>query len=289
MPLPAVSRRPGQDRRDAPGHDGRAICARLAFACSAFLTVCAAARAETPGKPYAPVAAVFDRTAAGDADLGSLLNVLRAAAQSHNGAALEAALAPNFVALDCAASPLKACGPGKTKTIGARGGRSIDRMRLAFCCEGKPSPDMPPDAQNDTMFAILGATLAAPSIGANPDAKGQVCMPALPRFDRALAAKAAKAAGVEPENLRIAAAETPLLGRPAKNAPPIANLAAGDLAPVVTDLTADTPPGWTAIGLPDGAIGYTDALTLDELTPAAICFSRDKGQWRIVATILRNS
>ncbi len=263
--------------------------ARPAVVLGALIAACVAARAESPGKPYGPVAAAFDRAAADDANLGALLKDLRAAAQSHDTGPFEAALAANFVALDCAASPLKACGPGKAKTIGGKGGRSIDRMRLAFCCEGKPSPDIPPDAQDDTMFAILGATLDARSIGANPDAKGQVCMPALPAFDRALAAKAAKAAGVEPENLRIAGAETPLLDRPARGASPIAKLAAGDLAPVVTDLTADTPAGWIAIGLPDGAVGYTDALTFDELTPAAICFGRDKGQWRIVATIQRNT
>jgi hypothetical protein len=37
----------------------------------------------------------------------------------------------------------------------------------------------------------------------------------------------------------------------------------------------------------DGAVGYTDALGLDELTPGAVCFGKDKGRWRIVSTIQR--
>ena len=73
----------------------------------------------------------------------------------------------------------------------------------------------------------------------------------------------------------------------AQGAELISRLAIGDLAPIVTDLTGNVPSGWNAIGLPDGSIGYSDALGLDELTPGAICFGRDKGRWKIVATIQR--
>lgn len=259
----------------------------------AALAVCALASpalAQT-AKPYAPVAAGYDRAAEDDGDLGQLMKILRNAAQARDATSFEATISPNFVALDCAASPLKPCGPGKAKAIGgeaAKKQKPFERMRLAFCCEGKPTPDMPDEAKNDTAFAILGATLGANSLGANPDVKGQVCAPALPAFDRARAAKAAKAAGVEPENLRVAHADIQLYAKPARGAPPSAKLAPGDLAPVVTDLTAETPAGWTAIGLPDGSIGYTNALGLEELTPAAICFAREKGVWRIVSTIQRN-
>ena len=268
------------------------ILSRIALALSALLCFQAVSSAQTPGKPYPPVAAHWDRAAESDADLATLIKVLRAAVAGRDAGSFEATLSPGFVALDCSTSPLKPCGPGKARAIGgkpAKGVGAIERMRLAFCCDGKPAPDMPEAAQNDTMFAILGASLGVDSLGANPDAKGEICAPALPIFDRAKAAKAAKAAGVEPENMRVASVDMPLLERPAKGAAPLGQLSAGDLAPVVTDLTADTPPGWTAIGLPDGRIGYTDALGLDELTPAAICFGKEKGQWRILSTIQRNS
>jgi hypothetical protein len=250
-----------------------------------------AAAQTQPGKRYAQVAARYDRAAAQDADLVALVTALRAAAQAQDKAPFEAAMSPKFVALDCTANPLEACGPGKGKgkAIGGKTGKPLDRMRLAFCCEGKPSADPPLAAQDETMFAILTATLGATTLGANPDAKGEVCAPALPAFDRAKAAKAARAAGVEPENLRVSATDTSLRPRPSRTAEPVATLGAGDLAPVVTDLTSDTPAGWTAIGLPDGSIGYTDALGLEELTPAAICFAREKGGWRIVGTIQRGA
>ena len=124
-------------------------------------------------------------------------------------------------------------------------------------------------------------------VAPEPDAKGEVCAPALPRLDRAKAAAAAKAAGVEPENLRVASVAIPLRAKPAAVAEAISQLDPGDLAPVVTDLTQNTPSGWNAIAMTDGAIGYTDAVGLDELTPGAICWAKDKGGWKIVSTIQR--
>ncbi|HMN72867.1 MAG TPA: hypothetical protein PKA55_13465 [Rhodoblastus sp.] len=240
-----------------------------------------------PSKPYKATVATYDRAAENDAGLAALVRETRAAVEAKDVAGLSALISDRFVALDCAANPLKACAPGKAKAVGAGNARPIDRLRLAFCCEGKPSPETPEAAQNDTMFAILAADLGAGGLGANPDAKGEVCAPALPRLDRARAGAAARAAGVEPENLRVAAATIPLREKPAPGAATISRLDPGDLAPIVTDLTADTPSGWTAIALPDGAIGYTDALGLDELTPGAICFGKEKGRWKIVSTIQR--
>ena len=265
------------------------ILFRATLVLGALFLSAAAVRAETPGKPYAPVIAAYDRAAEDDTELADLLKAVRAGVEARDAIAIEAEMSAGFVALDCPANPLKPCAPGKAKIVGGKTGKPIDRMRLAFCCEGKPSADTPAAAQNETMFAILAATLGASSLGANPDAKAQICAPALPGFDRARAAKAAKAAGIEPENLRIASAETILRARPVKEAEAAGKLAAGELAPVVTELTADVPPGWTAIGMPDGGIGFTDALGLEELTPAAICFGKEKGRWRIVATIQRGS
>ena len=240
-----------------------------------------------PSKPYQPVTATYERSAENDPGLAALIKETRAAVDAKDALAIAGLLSDRFVALDCAANPLKACAPGKAKAVGAKNARAIDRLRLAFCCEGKPTPDMPEAAQNDTMFAILAANLAGGGLAANPDAKGHVCAPALPRFDRVRAAAVAKAAGVEPENLRIASVVIPLRAKPAQGAELISRLDIGDLAPIVTDLTGNVPSGWNAIGLPDGSIGYSDALGLDELTPGAICFGRDKGRWKIVATIQR--
>ena len=260
----------------------RSIVSRLAL-CLALVPFATAAQS---AKPYKPVVVTYDRAAESDADLAAFVKQAGAAVQAKGAAALAPLISEKFVALDCPANPLKACAPGKAKAVG-KGGKPIDRVRLAMCCEGKPAPDMPEAAQNETMFAILAANLAAGGLGANPDAKGQVCAPALPRLDRAKAAAAVKAAGVEPENLRVASAAIVLRAKPASTAEAVSQLDPGDLAPLVTDLTQNTPSGWNAIAMTDGAIGFTDALGLDELTPGAICFGKDKGGWKIVSTIQR--
>lgn len=260
---------------------------------AAALAFCAAlapgpALAQTPmSKPYEALTATYDRADEGDPDLSAIVKAARAAVDAKDAQALTALLSDRFIALDCAANPLKPCAPGKAKAVGAKNARPIDRLRLAFCCEGKPAPDMPVESQNETMFAILAANLVGGGLSANPDAKGEYCAPALPRIDRKRAAEAAKAAGVEPENLRVASAVISLREKPAADSQAISRLDAGDIAPIVTDLTANIPSGWNAIALPDGGIGYTDALGLDELTPGAVCFGKDKGRWKIVATIQR--
>ncbi|MEI2734847.1 MAG: hypothetical protein V9G24_08550 [Rhodoblastus sp.] len=85
----------------------------------------------------------------------------------------------------------------------------------------------------------------------------------------------------------MASVAIPLRAKPAQGAEAISQLDPGDIAPLVTDLTGNVPSGWNAIAMTDGGIGYTDALGLDELTPGAICFGKDKGRWRIVSTIQR--
>lgn len=256
-----------------------------AFAGALVLAAWGTAAAEPVGKPYAPVSAAYDRGGAQDPAFLTFLAGLRSAVQAKRIRPIERALARGFVALNCAASPLAPCAPGKAPELGRRIGEPLQRMRLAFCCGGAAAPDVSTAAQDDTLFATADSALGAGAPGANPDAPGEICAPALPRLDRAKVAAAAQAAGVEPENLRVATADLPLREQPAGDRKGV--LSAGSIAPIVTDLTRETPAGWTAIALPDGSIGYTDHLGLDEIAPAALCFGRIDGRWRIVAAILR--
>lgn len=221
-----------------------------------------------------------------DPSLVALAGSLRAAVAARDAAAIESALSARFVALECSGDPLKPCAPGKAKTLGAKSLSPADRLRLAICCDGKPAPDTPRAEQYETLFAVLGATLSE-SFAPNPDDRKAVCSPALPAFDRAKAARAVKAAGTEPENLRIAGAEIALRAQPSAEAPVVRALQVGEVAPLVTDLTSQTPAGWTAVGVGAGRALYTNALGLEELTPAALCFGKEGAGWRIVYAIQR--
>ena len=117
---------------------------KFLLAALAAFALLSPALAQTAGKPYPPVAASYDRAAEDDADLAQLMKILRNAAQAKDTTSFEATISPGFVALDCSASPLKPCGPGKARAVGGEATRKqkpFERMRLAFCCEGKPAPD----------------------------------------------------------------------------------------------------------------------------------------------------
>lgn len=224
---------------------------------------------------------------ASDADLAALARSLRAAVEARDARPIEGALSTRFVALECSANPLKPCAPGKAKPVGAKTLTAAGKLRLAVCCEGRPAPETPLAEQYETLFAVLGATLDAGSFAPNPDDRRAVCSPALPAFDRARAAKTAKAAGVEPENLRVASAPIPLREKPTAESPVAATLAPGDVVALVTDLTSETPPGWTAIGFGSRRVLYADSLGLEELTPSALCFAKDRTGWKIAYAIRR--
>lgn len=222
-----------------------------------------------------------------DADLAALARSLRSAIEARDARAIEGALSARFVALECPANPLKPCAPGKAKPVGAKSLAAAEKLRLATCCEGKPAPETPLSEQYETLFAVLGATLGAGTFAPNPDDPKAVCSPALPAFDRARAAKTAKAAGVEPENLRVASRPIALREKPSAGSPVADTLAPGDVAALVTDLTSETPAGWTAIGFGSRRVLYTDSLGLEELTPSALCFSNEKNGWKIAYAIQR--
>jgi hypothetical protein len=110
----------------------------------------------------------------------------------------------------------------------------------------------------------------------------------LAKFDHTKAAKAVKAAGIDPENLRIAGADIPLREKPAEDAPVALAIKPGDLLPLVVELTMTIPAGWNSIALPKGGLGFTDQVGINELTPPAVCFLRNaKGEWEIAFTIQR--
>ena len=50
----------------------------------------------------------------------------------------------------------------------------------------------------------------------------------------------------------------------------------GDLLPLVVELTMSIPAGWNSIAMPKGGLGFTDEVGINELTPPAVCFLRER-------------
>ncbi|GAC1330563.1 MAG: hypothetical protein NVSMB26_08100 [Beijerinckiaceae bacterium] len=250
----------------------------------------ALAQTQPKTKSYEPVRATFDRGTENDPALKIRIEALREAVRTHNIEPIEAMLSAGYVALSCSVDPLAPCAPGQAKMIGRPQMKAPERLRSALCCDGEVSNDVPRQDQDETVIGFFATVLEESTVGAHPDVAGSACLPALPKFDRANAAKAVKAAGIDPENLRIAAGPIPLREKPAEDAAIVQELQPGDLAPLVVEMTMAIPAGWNSVAIAKGGLGFTDQVGINELTPPSVCFLKSaSGDWQIAFTIQRGA
>ena len=232
-------------------------------------------------KPYQPLSVTYNRAIADDPSLKSTLENLRLAIATKKLDLIDAALSPNVAVIECDANPTKPC---STSVKGAVHSNSRlpapERLRQALCCLDIAAGKITPALRNETVLGLIGAALEEDTLGSHPDLPGYACLPAWPLFDLAKAAAIAKAADIEPDNLRVSTIELVLRAKPDTQAPEIARFAIGQMVPLVTDLPETLPDGWTAIALPQGGYGYTDQLGLNEIAPGGLCLMKNAGgQW----------
>ena len=265
----------------------RLLAALLCLSTLAFANA-ALAQTQLKTKPYDPVQATYDRGVESNPALKARIETIRQAVTAHTLAPIEAMISGGYVPLSCSVDPLAPCGPGHSKVIGNMQSKAADRLRIALCCEGEVPPDVSRQDQEETVFGFFATALEENSVSAHPDIPGSACLPALAKFDRAKAAKAVKAAGIDPENLRVAGGDIQLREKPAEDAPVVQEVKPGDLLPLVVELTMSIPAGWNSIAMPKGGLGFTDQIGINELTPPAVCFLKfPNGEWQIAFTIQR--
>jgi hypothetical protein len=263
---------------------------QLLCLCALATSAAALAQTQPKTKSYEPVQATYDRAAENDPALKARVETLRQAVSNRSLATIEPMISAGYVALSCTADPLAPCGPGHGKTISKAQLKPADRMRTALCCEGEVPSDVPKQDQDEAVIGFFATVLEENTIGGHPDVPGSACLPGLPKFDRAKATKAVKAAGIDPENLRIAGADIQLREKPAEDAPIVQEVKPGELLPVLVELTMTIPAGWNSIALAKGGLGFTDQVGINELTPPTVCFLRNaNGEWQIAFTIQRGA
>lgn len=240
----------------------------------------APARAEPT--PYQPAEAAFARAVADDAGLRAELHRLRGAIEARDMAALDAALAADFALLTCGTDPTKPCAEGAKGAVPASGKTAKERLRAGLCCGDMPKKEITEAVRVETVLGLVGALLAEESIAAHPALPGSACLPAPPAYDFAAAAAIARAADVEPANLRVTSGEAVLRQKPDAAAPEAARLPAGRLAPLATLGQEGLAPGWIAIALPQGGLGFTRDLVFEELAAPGLCLTKNaSGAWKI--------
>jgi hypothetical protein len=260
----------------------------LLWVCALAFAHAAQAQAQLKTKPFDAIQATYERSVESDPALKARIEQIRQAVSAHTLAPIEAMIAGGYVALSCPLDPLAPCGPGHSKMIGKTQAKPAERLRVALCCEGEVPPDVSKQDQEETVIGFFATVLEENSVSAHPDIPGSACLPALAKFDHAKAAKAVKAAGIDPENLRVAGADIQLREKPAEDAPVALEVKPGDLLPLVVELTMSIPAGWNSIAMPKGGLGFTDQVGINELTPPAVCFLKfPNGEWQIAFTIQR--
>jgi hypothetical protein len=263
----------------------RLFAAFLCVSALAFANA-AAAQAQLKTKPYEKVQASYDRSVENDPALKARIETLRQAVSNHTLAPIEAMLSAGYVPLSCSIDPLAPCGPAQAKIHKAQ--NAAERLRVAICCEGDVPADVSKQDQEETVIGFFATVLEENSVSVHPDIPGSACLPGLAKLDSAKAAKAVKAAGIEPENLRVAGADIQLREKPAEDAPIALEIKPGDLLPLVVELAMTIPAGWNSVALPKGGLGFTDQVGINELTPPAVCFLKaTNGDWQIAFTIQR--
>lgn len=239
-------------------------------------------------KPYTPVAVGYARDIGADAGLKAVVQKLKAAVEARDMAALDAALAADFTVMSCASNPAASCAPGAKGVSAAKGKTPGERLRAGLCCGDTPKKQINEALRVETALGLVGAALAEETIGGLASLPGSACLPAPAAYASAGAAATAKAADVEPSNLRVTSAEVVLRHKPDAAAPEAARIPAGRIAPLVTLGQEGLAAGWTAIALPQGGIGFTQQLVFDDLATPALCFAKDAaGSWKIKLMIER--
>ncbi|MBN9085001.1 MAG: hypothetical protein J0I16_26115 [Rhizobiales bacterium] len=264
-----------------------ALLAGFMFATSTC-ALTSAAYAQAP-RAYQAVPVTFDHSAAGDPDLTALIVTLKESVGNSDLDPLFKALSANVAVITCPVDPLVPCAPGKRGIRQAPANLSpTERIRQGLCCTGMAKNEITEDLRKETVTGLIAAALEAESIGAHPDVPGLACLPAWPIFDRAKAEAAVRATRIDKENLRVTTEELVLRAKPAADAPEAARLPAGQIAPFMTDLDQPPPDGWYAIALPQGGIGYSDQVGLNELTPSGLCFAKETSGWKIALFVMRD-
>lgn len=252
---------------------------KFALLAAAFAGSVAPAGAQSL-KPY-PRASVTITPVTPEPALKALVAEISRSAAQDDVSAVEKALSADVQVIICKPDPLQPCVPG------APGVRSSDkskpplqRLRETLCCPGVAAEQVTEELRNET---ITGHMLGALESGqmTSHELPGLVCMPSWAVYDRNKAKAIVAAASADPLFLRYASEAIPWRERADEKAKIAGRIPKGDLVPMLSDVATQMPDGWYAIALPDGKIGYTDAIGLEELTPSGVCFRKETAGWKI--------
>ncbi|MCX5494146.1 hypothetical protein OSH11_05510 [Kaistia dalseonensis] len=245
-------------------------------------------------KPYEPVTVSYDTTGADDAELKTFIDNLRQGVNDNNIQLLKLSVGPDVQLYTPTigfpeAGPIRAV-PNPDKHPGDQ------RLDEAAILMTSSDSSYTREDLDGLVVDLFGTALEPKTIGVSHTARGALCSPAEPIFDRDKALAVADAADVPPGNLWILSADTEFHEKPDAKSPVIATLPANTIAPFVegsVDGAASTDGGeedggadWYSVALPSGKIGYAAEDTSLAFQAVSICYGKVDNQWAVTGIIV---
>lgn len=260
-----------------------AACAVLAlFGSSAF----AAEDPASQPKPYEALSVTYDTTGTDDAELKALVETLKTAISTGDVATLKANAAPEVKIYSPMigfpdATPADAL-PDPEKRPGD------ERLDSAATMTSTGDVEYSREDLDGLVVDLFGNALDSGTIGHSKTARGAICSPAEPIFDRDKALAIADAAGVPSGNLWILSEDTEFHEKPTETSPVLTKLPAGTIVPFIEGSVdgEDGNADWYSIALPSGKIGYsTNDISLG-FQATSVCYGKVDGKWAVTAVIV---
>ncbi|MBM3609196.1 MAG: hypothetical protein FJX29_12235 [Alphaproteobacteria bacterium] len=258
--------------------------ALYSLAAGLLLAFSAAPAAQAQSRPYKPHQAVI-KTVTPDPSLKAFSAKVRAAAAKSDLPAIEAFLSADFAVVSCKADATVACDSTPPRaSAGEPQQTPAQRLRAGLCCPGIPPDEVTDELRAETVTGIIMGALESEQFSEH-ETPGLVCSPAWPIYDRKAAEAMVKASRSSADFLRYASQNIRVRTKPDPATPVAFTLAKGALVPLLSDVATHMPDGWYALALPDGKIGFSDDLGLEELAPSGVCLRKTGNEWKISLVI----
>lgn len=256
-------------------------------ACTAlFLATPFAHAAENEPKPYEAVVVTYDTAGTDDAELKVLIESLKKATLSGDIATLKASAAPEVKIYSVMIGFPDATPPEALSDPEKRPGDQ--RLDDAAALTTSGNVDYSREDLDGLVVDLFGNALDEGTLGHSKTAKGAICSPAEPVFDRDKALAVADAAGVPAGNLWILSEATEFREKPSADAPVLATLAAGTIVPFQEGSVEgeDGEGDWYSVVLPSAKIGYALNDISRGFQATSVCYGKVDGKWAVTAVII---
>jgi hypothetical protein len=255
-------------------------------ALAALLLASPSAGAAEDPKPYEPVVVTYDTSGTDDPELKALVESLKKAIMSGDVATLKASAAPEVKIYSVMIGFPDSSPPDALSDPEKRPGDQ--RLDDAAALTTSGDVDYSREDLDGLVVDLFGNALDEETLGHSKTAKGAICSPAEPIFDRDKALAIADAAGVPAGNLWILSEDTEFREKPGTDAPVLAKLVAGTIVPFQEGSVEgeDGDGDWYSVVLPSAKIGYALNDISRGFQATSVCYGQVDGKWAVTAVIV---